>query len=146
MGSTGFLGILSPGLCAVRVSAVKCHLGSGKVVDISEFDCMLQEVMLICNEQSQIPVVEPGETHRCHSPTWGLCLMLSVKRPVPSSREPHPRPHPSGFSTVLFAPGQQVKASKEGPVEAQGVRPAGGVSQCPLPSVARARPLGTSAG
>lgn len=44
----------------------------------------------------------------------------SGKPQGPSRRKPHPWPHPSGFSTVLFAPGQQVTVSKKGWAKTQG--------------------------
>lgn len=44
----------------------------------------------------------------------------SVKPQGPSSQKPHPGPHPSGFSTALFAPGQQVTVSKKGWAETHG--------------------------
>lgn len=45
---------------------------------------------------------------------WGLHPMLSVKPQGPSSRGPHARPRPRGFSTALFVPGQQVTVSMKG--------------------------------
>lgn len=65
------------GVCVVWLTVVRYHLGSAKVVDTSEFVCVLGEVMLLCNEQCLFQWLSPATFSLVATSSWSSLLPCS---------------------------------------------------------------------